>query len=335
MKRRLLVATPIAHIQGLLEKLEKTFEVEYTPDPDHDQVMAVIDRFSALFVNPNKSKFRIDKEIICAGRNLKCIATASTGTVHIDIPLAMQRGIQVVSLTKELPTIERISSTAELALALTMAALRNLIPAVSSALEGSWDYERFVGRQVDQLTVGVVGYGRLGKKYARYLEALGARVLVCDPYKQSVDVPFELITLAEMIKECDVIALHVHVTSETRNMISRELLEQAKPTLLMVNTSRGEIVDEVAMVEFLNRNSHAKFATDVLANEIEDKWNSPLWAIARERPAQVIISPHIGGMTHDAQFIAYHRAADLLIQSMNSASCGADVVDEGSIGARL
>ena len=318
MRQKLLVATPVSHIKDLLDKLKSHFDVTYLPDPDQSLVLSNIPEFDGIFVNPNKSRFRIDRHLIEAGKRLSSITTASTGTVHIDLPFAAQKGIAVFSLTREMETIEKISSTAELALTLTMAALRNLVPAVADALNGSWDYEKFVGRQVDQLTVGVVGYGRLGRKYAKYLNALGAKILVCDPYKKPSEVPFDLVTIQEIAKNSDVVALHVHVTPETTSLVNSDFLNLAKSSLVLVNTSRGEVVDEDAMVKFLDRNANAKIATDVLANEIDRKWESPLWAVAKQRPMQAIIAPHIGGMTHDAQFIAYHRAADLLIQSVTN-----------------
>lgn len=312
-KPELIVVTPVRHIKGLHEKLASRFTLLEYPDPLFEDVESVLSRPIALFTNPNKSKLPIDAKVLGAASNLKMVTTASTGLVHIDLKEAERRGVAIRSLTKEFETIERISSTAELALGLTMAAVRNIPAGFQDVLAGNWDYEKFIGRQFNALTVGVVGYGRLGRKYARYLDALDSRVLVCDPYKSADDCPYPLVSLDEIARECDIVALHVHVSDETRDMIGEQFLSQAKPDLVLVNTSRGELVDEAAVVDFLHRNPEAKVATDVLYDELRAKWNSPFLAEA-QKGGNVLITPHIGGMCREAQEIAYHRAADLLIE---------------------
>ena len=118
----------------------------------------------------------VNAKIIEAAKNLKVIVTASTGLVHADLESAKSKGVKVISLTQEYETINRISSTAEHALALTLLSVRNLFWAITDVQRKQWDYEKFVGRQINALTVGVMGYGRLGKMYARYIDAL---VLKC------------------------------------------------------------------------------------------------------------------------------------------------------------
>jgi len=311
---RLLVTTPVRHIDGLMEKLASRFDVTYLPDPAVPDIMPHLAEMEGIFTNPNKARFRISKELIAAAPLLRQIVTASTGMVHIDREFAGQRGINVISLTREYETIERISSTAELALTLTLASLRHLPQALDDVLAGHWDYEKFVGRQVNCLKVGVVGYGRLGRKYSHYLHAMGASIFVADPYKTKAECPFPLVDFPHLLRHCDVVAFHVHVTDETRGMLNAEALKGAKADVLIVNTSRGELIDEMAMRDFLQQHPRASLAVDVLADEIERKWESPLLDLARLRQ-QVMISPHIGGMCKEAQEIAYHRVADLLIDA--------------------
>jgi D-3-phosphoglycerate dehydrogenase len=247
-----------------------------------------------------------------AATKLKVITTASTGLIHIDMDEASQRGIKIISLTKELETIEKISSTAEHALALTLSGLRKIPWAYKDVLSGRWDYERFIGRQFDHLTVGVVGWGRLGKMYARYAEALGAKVLVCDNAYTQKECPHEMKDLEDLVRLSHVVSIHIHATPENIDLFGSRLLSLARPDVLIVNTSRGEIVDELAMVAFLKAHPEAMLATDVLADELTEKWKSPLIDLAMGG-GNVIITPHIGGMTREAQEIAYHRVADMLI----------------------
>lgn len=311
--KKLLVITPISHIRGLKEKLASHFELLENSDPLFDDVSDVLGEVDGVFTNPNKSKLPINKRFMGAARNLKFITTASTGLIHIDLDEAARRSIKVISLTKELPTIEKISSTAEHALALTLSALRKVLWSNKDVLEKNWDYEKFIGRQFDQLTVGVVGWGRLGKMYSRYADALGAKVLVCDPKYNQEQCPHNMTDLDNLVQSSDVIALHIHATPENINLFDEQLLRTCKSDVLIVNTSRGEIVDEGAMVGFLESNPKAMLATDVLADELTDKWSSPLFKLA-EVGGNVLITPHIGGMTKEAQEIAYHRVADMLIE---------------------
>ena len=176
---------------------------------------------------------------------------------------------------------------------------------------GEWDYTQFIGRQLDYLTIGVVGYGRLGTYFARYARAFGSRVLVYDPHATIEDESIIHADLDQLLKESDVISLHVHVTPETTGMVDQMWFSKMKHSVVLVNTARGEICDEEALIAFLEQHPGAFYATDVIANETVNKFNNKLrsWALRTE---QVLITPHIGGMTVEAQQIAYTHAANLL-----------------------
>jgi phosphoglycerate dehydrogenase-like enzyme len=309
---RILVITPVRHIANVVQCLESIGQVTYLDDPSVAEVMAVIGDYDAIYTNPNKSKVFISRQLLDEARQLKVICTASTGTNHIDKAYAAERGLPILALTEEREVINRISSTAELAFALTMAGLRHVVRGHNAVLTGEWDYTRYIGRQMNCLTIGVIGYGRLGSLYASYCKAFGARVMVFDPYKRVVQDGLEQVAdLGTLLAAADVVALHVHVTDETTKMINRRRLEQMKQDVLLVNTSRGDVVDEQDLVAFLEANPQAKVATDVLADEVRNRLASPLLQHA-QRTSQVIITPHIGGMTREAQEIAYGHAAHLL-----------------------
>lgn len=312
MRPEILVITPVRHIAGVSEVLEATGHVTYMDDPTPDEVIAAIGKYDALYTNPNKSKVFIGSKVIDAARSLKVICTASTGTNHIDKAYAAEKGLPILSLTEEREVINRISSTAELAFALTMAGLRHVVRSHNAVLAGEWDYTRYIGRQMNCLTIGVIGYGRLGAMYARYCQEFGARVLVSDPYKAVDREGLEQVKdLSMLLRDSDVIAIHVHVTDETQGMMNGKCFAQMKKDVLLVNTSRGDIVNETDLVCFLRAAPQARVATDVLADEIRNRLASPLLQYAHESE-QVIITPHIGGMSREAQEIAYGHAAHRL-----------------------
>ena len=308
---RILVITPVRHIAGVPEVLESAGEVTYLDDPEPSEVIGQISSYDAIFTNPNKSRVYIGEEILSAG-NLKAICTASTGTNHIDKKAAAARNIAVLSLTEQREVINRISSTAELAFALTMAQLRKVLWSHAGALGGEWDYTHYIGRQLNSLTVGVIGYGRLGSLYAGYCRAFGAQVLVYDPYKKvdRADIS-QLATIEELFERSDVISIHVHVSPETTNMIHAASFARMKKDVLLINTARGEIINESDLVGFLKNNPEARAGVDVLADEIKNRLNSPLLDYAKSG-RQVVITQHIGGMTREAQEIAYGHAARML-----------------------
>ena len=312
MNYKILVITPVRHIMGVPEFLESSGEVTYMDDPSVEEVISVIGNYDAIFTNPNKSKVFIGKEILDAAKNLKVICTASTGTNHIDKPYVEKIGLPILSLTEEREVINRISSTAELAFSLTLASLRHVIKSHKAVLRGEWNYEKYIGRQMNCLTIGSIGYGRLGSMYSKYCKAFDSRVLVYDPYKKVEEQDVEQIDRLEyLLQESDVIAIHVHVTKETIGMLDKSCFDLMKKDVVLVNTARGDIVNESDLVSFLQSNLSARIATDVLSDEIRNRKSSPLLNYALESD-QVIITPHIGGMCREAQEIAYGHAAKRL-----------------------
>jgi D-3-phosphoglycerate dehydrogenase len=167
------------------------------------------------------------------------------------------------------------------------------------------------------ITVGVVGYGRLGSMYADYCKAFGSRVLVFDPYKTVENDALEQVdTLDSLLLASDVVALHVHVTNETFEMIDETVLCKLKSNVVLINTSRGDIIDERSLVDFLQKNPESRVGTDVLADEVRNRLASPLFGYAKESN-QVILTQHIGGMTKDAQEIAYGHSAQKLAKFLS------------------
>ncbi len=309
---KILVITPVKHINFLCEKLEAVGNVTYMEDPDFSDVIEAISQFHVIFTNPNKSKVFIGEELLRAGINLKLIVTASTGTNHIDKIITKKMGIEIISLTKEKNTIEKISSTAELAFGLTLNSLRNINISHKNALQGEWDYTKYIGRQMNALTVGVIGYGRLGRMYANFCKAFGSKIIAYDPYKKIEDKGIKQVKLInELLNVSDVISFHVHISPETTNMADKKFFSQMKSNVLIVNTARGEVINEKELVVFLKKNPDVRVATDVLANEIKGRKDSLLFKYALENES-VIITQHIGGMTSEAQEIAYNHVANKL-----------------------
>ena len=310
--KKILIITPVKHIKGVIEILEKSAELKILEDPDESEVLRIINEYDALFTNPNKSNIYIGSKLIKFAKKLKVVCTASTGTNHIDKETLINNKIELISLTEEREIINKISSTAELAFGLTLSCLRNIITGHKSVMEGQWDYTKFIGRQMNFLTIGIIGFGRLGEIYANYCNAFGAKILIYDPYKKIKNKSFTQVeSMKSILEESNIISLHVHVSKETIGLISKNELNLMKKDVILINTSRGDIINEIDLVSFLQKNPASKVGTDVLADEVVNRKESPLLLFAKTSN-QVTITPHIGGMTKEAQEIAFCHAANKL-----------------------
>lgn len=309
MKNKILIITPLKHIKGLYNKIKKVGKIKIFKDISNAEFLKLKDEYRAIFTNPNKSKIFLGEKNLKKFSKLEIICTASTGTNHIDLNYCQKKKIKVISIAKDKKVINKISSTAELAFALALSSIRNLIPAYLDVQSGNWDYEKFIGRQMNSLNVGIIGYGRLGKLFHRYCRAFKANVKIYDPFIKNRSKKFT--SLKKLLKDSDLVSLHIH-SNNNYKFINKSKLILMKKNVIIVNTSRGEIIDEKAMVAFLKKNKKAKIATDVLFNEIKNKFSSILYKYSLKNKNQVIITPHIGGMTIQGQKIAYAHAIDKL-----------------------
>lgn len=313
---KIAVITPVQHINGVLDILQTKGDVFLNETASKFEVRDLLlkENIDTIICNPNQQTYKIDHELL-NGTNVTLINTCSTGMNHIDREYCNSNNIKIYSLTTDYELIKQLPSTSELAFGLMLSLLRNIPIANQHVSEYKWDYTNFVGRQVKGLTVGIIGYGRLGKMMFDYCNAFGAKVKIYDPYeKQNLSDSFLLnhyATLEHMFETSDVISLHVHVTNETKYMVDRKLLGLCKNSPYIINTSRGEIVHEHDIVDALDANLIAGYGTDVIENEFDDLTKSPI-IIAMNNKKNIIVTPHIGGMTHEGQKKAYIWAVNKL-----------------------
>ena len=235
---------------------------------------------------------------------------------HIDVDYCDTHGIKIYSLTKDMKLINDLPSTSELAFGLMVSLLRQIPQGQKHVSNYGWDYTQFMGRQIKDLTIGIVGYGRLGKMMYNYCDAFGAQVKVYDPYKRDeMDDAFLLnnycSSLKKLFKICDVISLHVHVTPETTYMINKKLLGVCNKNPYIINTSRGEIVNETDIVNALEAGVISGYGTDVIENEFDNIKDSII-INSMNKGENIIITPHVGGMTIEGQTKAYTWAINKL-----------------------
>ena len=307
MVNKIAVITPIMHLDGVYELLQTKGDVFVLEEGNKSEVRELLltEHINTILCNPNQQTYKIDKELL-EGTNVNLINTCSTGMNHIDVEYCKSNGIEMYSLTNDYELINDLPSTSELAFGLLLDLMRNItVSNNATKRDKSWDYLPFVGQQMKDFKVGIVGYGRLGKIMAKFCKAFDAEVYIYDPYSSESTID----TLEELFEICDAVSLHVHVTNETRYMINYQLF--TKGVKFLVNTSRGEIVNELDVMRALKNGSLLGYAADVIEDEFGNLEKSPLLNL--ENPEiNCILTTHIGGMTIQGQTKAYKWAVNKL-----------------------
>ncbi len=251
---------------------------------------------------------RIDKEIIDAAPNLRILATPTTGTDHLDMEYAHAKGIRVVSLRGETEFLRGVTATAELTWGLLLSLVRKIAPASGDVLRGDWHRQKWQGHSLAGQTLGIAGVGRLGTMVAAYGNAFGMNVIGFDTDVSKTACP--LVSFEELLEQSDVLSIHLPLTAETESLFDAKAFAKMKTSAIIVNTARGGIMNEIDLLAALKEGKVAGYAADVLVGETEmagDVSTHPLVAYARTN-ANVLITPHIGGMTVEAR-----KATDLFI----------------------
>jgi D-3-phosphoglycerate dehydrogenase len=255
--------------------------VSFQPELSHEELLAVISEYDALIV---RSRTKVTKEIIAAAKNLKVIGRAGTGLDNIDVEAAQRANIIVLNAPGANAT-----AVAELTVGLMIALARDLPSAVSAAVSGK--KVKSYGTELAGKTLGIIGYGRIGRLVAHLALAFGMRVLAYDIVTpEQVEPGVQMTSLEALVGDSDFVSLHVPLTEQTRGLVSAELLERFKVGSFLVNTARAELVDEVAIVRALESGRLRGYAADLVGA------NSPLLGHPK-----ALLTPHIGASTEEAQ----------------------------------
>lgn len=278
--------------------LNQMGEVTYAT-PLQDELEKIVADYDVTVIGLG---LNFDKEVLSNARNLKVIATATTGLDHIDVVHAESKGIKVLSLKGENAFLDTITGTAELALGLMIDLVRYTPWAFESVKQYEWKREDWRGVSLYGKTLGVVGLGRLGKMTARYGKAFGMAVIYSDPNVDSNE--YRKVDFQTLLTKSDFISIHVHLAPGTENLFNAAAIAKMKKTAYLINTSRGKIVNEADILDALKSKQIAGYATDVLSDELDFETegfkNHPLVEYAKKNK-NLIIVPHIGGMTSDSR----------------------------------
>jgi phosphoglycerate dehydrogenase-like enzyme len=266
-----LIATSFQGLEAIKRELEEVLDCTYLPEINLP--VDGLEDIEVLVVNPNNLKFKLDALSLSGLVNLKFVLTISTGVAHIDLEYLHDRNVKLISLKEKTHLMNDITATAELAFLFLLAHARKLKSAISEDSVRIWDWRPFEGKQINELKIGIIGYGRLGKLFESYCKSFGASPMYYDPF-----VTGGVDNQAEIFSICDVVSLHSSFTPGMEIILSAEALDLAKTHLHVINTARGELVDESALAAFLSKNPYAHYSADVIANE-SSKENSPIYGL--------------------------------------------------------
>ncbi|MCI4676592.1 phosphoglycerate dehydrogenase [Candidatus Mycolicibacterium alkanivorans] len=310
-----LIADKLA--ESTVAALGDAVEVRWVDGPDRPKLLAAVADADALLV---RSATTVDAEVIAAAPRLKIVARAGVGLDNVDVDAATAAGVLVVNA----PT-SNIHSAAEHALALMLAAARQIPAADATLRERTWKRSSFNGTEIFGKTVGVVGLGRIGQLVAQRLAAFGTHVIAYDPYvppARAAQLGIELLSLDELLPRADFISVHLPKTPETAGLLGKEALAKTKPGVIIVNAARGGLIDEGALAEAV-KSGHVRAAgLDVFS--AEPCTDSPLFELP-----QVVVTPHLGASTAEAQ----DRAGTDVAESVKLALAGEFVPDAVNVGA--
>ncbi len=289
---RIRVAEPERFSEAALELLRGIGEVELRPC-DRDEIGAALASCDVFWF---RLAHRIGADQLGPQPRCRVLATPVTGLDHIDLEACAARGVQVVSLRGEVEFLRGVRATAELTVALMLALLRHLPAAAASVRAGDWRRDLFPGRELHGKRAGLVGVGRLGTMVGELLRAFGMETVGYDPRPDLPPGVARVDDLGELFATSDVVSIHASYHPGTHHLVDRDVLARARRGAILVNTARGGIVDDAALLDALSRGVLSGAAVDVLEGEPDVPPDHPVIEYAR-RHDHLLVVPHLGGNT--------------------------------------
>lgn len=306
--KRVLVSETIAEA-GLDLLRAAGHEVDVQTGLSPEGLCEAVAGAAALIV---RSATKVTEAVFAAGTDLKVVGRAGVGVDNVDLAEATKRGVVVVNAP-----LSNVTSAAEHSMALLLAQARNVPQAHAALQAGRWERSHWQGVELAGKTLGVIGLGRIGSLVAERALAFGMKIVAYDPYitQEIADrVNAKLMELDELMERSDFVTLHLLKTPETVGLINAELLAKAKPSLRIVNVSRGGVIDEEALASAVRGGTIAGAAIDVF--DVEPALDSPLLGVDG-----IVVTPHLGANTAEAQ----HAAGITIAEQVQLALAGDEV----------
>jgi D-3-phosphoglycerate dehydrogenase len=289
--------------------IEMGYEVDDKPLITHAETLAVIDQYTGIAV---RTKFKIDRELMEAAPALKFIARAGAGLDNIDENFAAERNINLLNAPEG-----NMDAVGEHATGLLLSLMNNFRNADIQIRNGVWDREGNRGYELKGKTVGIIGYGFMGKSFAKKLSGFEVDVIAYDKYKTGFsDAYAREVSMEEIVKHSDVLSLHIPLTPETRQMVNEEYFFHFRKPIFFINTARGEVVNTQAVLNAIQNHKIIGAGLDVLETEKFPALATQDWYAELKSSGKLILTPHVGGWT----FESYRKISEVLGEKLAALS---------------
>ncbi|WP_129716126.1 NAD(P)-dependent oxidoreductase [Pedobacter sp. SYP-B3415] len=304
MKGKILIADAL-HPVFASRARDMGYQVDDLPDITRQEVLACIGAYQGIAI---RTKFRMDAELIAAGKQLRFIARAGAGLDNIDEHAANQRNIILLNAPEG-----NMDAVGEHAIGMLLSVMNKFRQADAGVRQGVWDREGNRGYELRGRTVGIIGYGFMGKSFARKLSGFGVDVMAYDKYKTGFSDQFAReVSMEEIVRQADVLSLHIPLTAETRQLVDDEYLFHFRKPIFFINTARGEIVNTKAILNAIETGKVLAAGLDVLETEKFPALANEPWYHELKANERVLLSPHVGGWT----FESYYKISDVLADKL-------------------
>ncbi len=272
-----------------------------------DEILAIIENYDGIAI---RTKFNLDKTFLEKAPHLKFIARAGAGLDNIDVDFATQQNIHLINASEG-----NSDAVGEHAMGLLLSLMNNLRKADIEVRNQIWDREGNRGYELKGKTVGIIGYGHMGKSFAKKIKNFGVQIIAYDKYKTNYSDEYVTeSSMEQIVKYSDILSLHIPLTRETKYLVNEEYLYHFKKPIFFINTARGEIVDTQAILQALKNGKILGAGLDVLETEKFPTLSKQSWYHELINQPNVLLSPHIAGWT----FESYRKISEVLVEKLKN-----------------
>nr|WP_294899268.1 NAD(P)-dependent oxidoreductase [uncultured Pedobacter sp.] len=283
------------------------FEVDDRPLIKKEEVLAILRDYTGIAI---RTKFRVDAEVIAAAPNLKFVARAGAGMDNIDVHIAEEKSIRLINAPEG-----NADAVGEHTLGMLLSLMNNFRKADIEIRNGVWDREGNRGYELMGKTVGIIGYGHMGKAFAKRLAGFGVKVIAYDKYKTGFSDDYaKEASMEEIVKYIDVLSLHIPLTKETKQLVDDEYLLHFRKPIFFLNAARGEIVNTKAVLKAIEEGKILGAGLDVLEKEKFPGLNDADFYKELIANQKVLLTPHVGGWTFDS----YRKISEVLAAKLKN-----------------
>lgn len=304
MKNTILIVDDIHPI--FMEKVEAFgYLCDYRPLIKPNEALQILGDYDGLVM---RSKFKLNREYIDAGKNLRFVCRAGAGMDNIDEAYAAEKGIVLINAPEG-----NMDAVGEHAVGLLLALMNNFNIADAQIRDGSWQREANRGYELKGKTIGIIGYGFMGRSFARKLSGFEVNVIAYDKYKTGFSDQYAReVSMEEIVKHSDVLSLHIPLTPETNGLVNEEYLFHFKKPLFLINTSRGKAVQIRSVLNAITRGKILGAGLDVLETEKFPSLAEQEWFDDLKHSGKVILTPHVAGWTFDS----YRKISEVMAEKL-------------------